>query len=140
MSRSGYTDDLDNWPLIQWRGRVASSIRGKRGQAMLRELLAALDAMPDKRLIDEELVNTEGEVCALGALGKARGIDMAQLDSEDYERVAQAFGVAEPLIQEIEYMNDEYNESRYDVTMTPEKRWQKMREWVASLIKPENAA
>ena len=48
MSRSGYSDDIDdNWAHIMWRGRVASSIRGKRGQAMLRELLAALDAMPE---------------------------------------------------------------------------------------------
>ena len=38
MSRSGYSDDLDNWDLIRWRGQVSSAIRGKRGQGFLREL------------------------------------------------------------------------------------------------------
>jgi hypothetical protein len=47
MSRSQYIDDCDdNWQLIRWRGMVASAIRGKRGQQFLKDLLAALDAMP----------------------------------------------------------------------------------------------
>jgi hypothetical protein len=45
MSRSGYSDDLDPLALGRWRGRVASAMRGKRGQAFLREMLAAMDAM-----------------------------------------------------------------------------------------------
>lgn len=58
MSRSGYSDDYDgdNWDLIRWRGAVTSAIRGKRGQAFLREALAALDAMPEKQLIAGDLV------------------------------------------------------------------------------------
>lgn len=54
MSRSGYTDDDDD-PLAtgRWRAQVRSAIRGKRGQAFLRELIAALDAMPEKALITE---------------------------------------------------------------------------------------
>jgi hypothetical protein len=55
MSRSGYSDDHSEWDLIRWRGAVASAIRGKRGQAFLRELLVALDAMPvsiDLRRVD----------------------------------------------------------------------------------------
>jgi len=47
MSRSGYSDDCDDqWSLICWRGAVKSAIRGKRGQAFLKEMLAALDALP----------------------------------------------------------------------------------------------
>lgn len=61
MSRSGYNDDIDNWALIKWRGQVASAIRGKRGQKMLRDLLAALDAMPEKSLIVHELESESGE-------------------------------------------------------------------------------
>lgn len=58
MSRHGYTDSCDdNFALIRWRGAAKSAIRGKRGQAFLRELLAALDAMPEKRLIARELVD-----------------------------------------------------------------------------------
>lgn len=59
MSRSGYTEDCDGWDLIRWRGAVASAIRGKRGQAFLREALAALDAMPEKQLISHDLVAFE---------------------------------------------------------------------------------
>lgn len=33
MSRSGYSEDLDMWDLIRWRGAVKSALRGKRGQA-----------------------------------------------------------------------------------------------------------
>ena len=62
MSRSGYSEDCDGWALVRWRGAVKSAIRGQRGQAFLRELLAALDAIPDKRLIAEELVDAQGAV------------------------------------------------------------------------------
>ena len=54
MSRSGYHDDCEGWDLI--RGAVKSAIRGRRGQAFLKEMLAALDALPEKRLITEDLV------------------------------------------------------------------------------------
>jgi hypothetical protein len=72
MSRSGYQDYTDQWEVIRWRGAVRSAIRGKRGQAFLREMLAALDALPDKRLIRNEL-EVNGEYCALGAVGPAAG-------------------------------------------------------------------
>ena len=131
MSRSGYIDDFDdNWALIRWRGQVASAIRGERGQALLRDLVTALDAMPEKSLIADELVTPEGDVCALGAVGKLRGVDMTVVDPEDYESVATIFNVAEPLAREIEYLNDE----RYR-RETPEQRWTRMREWAASQIK-----
>lgn len=108
MSRSGYTDDDGDDPLAlgRWRGRVASALRGKRGQEFLRELAASLDAMPEKRLIAHEL-KTEGQFCTLGVLGDARGIDLAKLDPEDYDGVAEAFGIAPCMAQEIVYENDE---------------------------------
>jgi len=106
-------------------------------------MLAALDAMPDKALVVGELETPEGDVCALGALGKVRGIDMAKIDPEDPPQVAAAFDIAEQLAQEIVYMNDEYYDFEYignmRVDITPEKRWQKMRDWVAKQIKPEAA-
>lgn len=108
MSRSGYTDECDDqWALIRWRGAVASAIRGERGQSMLRELLVALDAMPEKRLAAGSLVNADGEFCTLGALGAARGIELNAIDPEDRQQVAKAFGVAEALAAEIMYLNDE---------------------------------
>jgi hypothetical protein len=50
MGRAGYSEDCDGWALIRWRGAVTSAIRGKRGQAFLREMLDALDALPVKRI------------------------------------------------------------------------------------------
>ena len=131
VSRSGYHNDLDNWASIKWRGQVASATRGRRGQKLLRDLLIALDAMPEKALVVSELETEEGDVCTLGALGRARGLDMKEIDPEDPPQVAAAFDIAECLAQEIVYKNDEdgyYGE-------TPEQRWIRMRAWVVKQIK-----
>lgn len=133
MSRSGYSDELDNWELIKWRGQVASAIRGKRGQRLLRDLLDALDAMPTKRLIAHDLETEEGEVCALGAAVKARGLDPVDLDPDDWSQVAEALNIAEPLEREIAYRNDEFPLR----PETPEQRWRRMRDWVESQIQRE---
>jgi hypothetical protein len=134
MSRHGYHDDCDLDPLDlgRWRGRVASAIRGRRGQKLLRDLVAALDAMPEKCLIAREL-ESEGQVCALGAVGLARGIDMSGIDPEDAEQIAVTFDIAEPLAREIMYENDdEYHD------MTPERRWEYMRSWAEKRIKKDS--
>lgn len=157
MSRSGYTD-LDDSSLGLWRGAVHRAISGKRGQAALRELAAALDAMPVKILAAESLVNADGEFCTLGVLGQARALDMAPIDPEDYEAVAAAFNLAPAMVREIVYENDEGLRNREWVNVVicgpmrphsphrerhertvcisiPEsflapKRWQHMRAWV----------
>lgn len=130
MSRSGYSDDLDSWALIKWRGQVASAIRGARGQKLLSEMLIALDAMPEKSLTTSELETTDGEVCALGALGKMRGLKMDDIDPEDPDQVASVFDIAPQLAREIVNENDEYYRNE-----TPEQRWERMRVWVASKIR-----
>jgi len=127
MSRHSYSDSLDEWAMGRWRGAVASAIRGKRGQRLLRELAAALDAMSVKSLIEGSL-EFEGEVCALGALGMARGIDMSHVDPNDAEQVADTFGCSKALAREIMYENDEQWQ------VTPEQRWQAMRRWVERQI------
>lgn len=132
MSRSGYSDHLDNWQLIIWRGAVASAIRGKRGQEFLKEMLVAFDALSEKELIAHELQGGD-KVCAIGAVGAKRGVDMSRLDPEDRDAVADAFGIAPAMAAEITYMNDEAmwgNES-------PEARFTRMREWIVAQIKPE---
>ena len=134
MSRSGYCDDgEDVLALGRWRAQVASSIRGKRGQQFMRELVDALDALPEKRLIANDL-ETAGNVCAIGSVGLKRGVDMSKLDPEDPYSIAGVFGIAHQLVQEIEYMNDEafYGKG-------PEERWKFMRDWAASNIKPAPA-
>lgn len=139
MSRSGYTEDLEDLAMGRWRGQVASAIRGKRGQKLLRDLLAALDAMPEKALITHELRTEEGEVCALGALAVARGIDISKIDPSEPEEVGVAFDVAPQLAQEIVYMNDEHFDFRYEnqrcVPYTSEERWKAMRAWLVGKIR-----
>lgn len=132
MSRACYSDGDDNpdYPLALWRGAVASSIRGKRGQSLLKELVAALDAMPAKRLIAHELVK-DGECCALGAVALARGQDVSWVDPEAYEVVAAQFNISQPLAREIEYENDE---GFYGINETPENRWTRMRAWAVENI------
>ena len=147
MSRSGYDEDYEsdnNWGWIQWAGRVASSIRGKRGQAMLRALRDALDAMEVKALVKDSLVTRDGDCCAIGALLKQReppymvaifecqdGGEEDELE-EFNEIIAEDLDVAAPLVQEIVYQNDE----RCSLS-TPEERWTKMRAWVEKYIREE---
>jgi len=118
-----------------WRANVDRSLAGRRGQALLHELIAALDAMPEKRLISQELRAEAGEVCALGAVGLKRGIDMKDLDPECFEGVAKTFNIPTILAQEIFYQNDERN-----YRDTPEERWTSMRRWATDHLKqPETA-
>lgn len=64
--------------------------------------------------------------CALGCLGRKRGIDMAKIDQENTVQVGQAFGIAKALSAEIVFENDECG--------SPEQRWTRMRAWVVSKI------
>lgn len=126
MSRSGYSDDCENLEL--YRQAVRRATTGYRGQHLLRRLRDALDAMPVKRLIADEIRNAYGEVCALGALDPTAPYD----DAED---LARHFNVAHALAAEIVYMNDEYDHWR-NRNETPEQRWERMRAWVESQIVP----
>lgn len=146
MSRSGYDDDCDGWSLIRWRGAVKSAMRGSRGQIFFRDLAAALDAMPVKRLIAHELQTADGEFCTIGVLGAARGLDMLKLDPDWSEKVAEEFGIANALAKEIVFENDEGSPwYGYDgatgqrIRETPEQRWGRMRAWVESNIVKEPA-
>lgn len=131
MSRSGYSDDLDNWELIKWRGQVSSAIRGKRGQKLLRELAEAMDAMPTKELAANAL-HVDGAYCALGVVGAKRGVDLSALDPYDQEGVGKAFDIARPLAAEIAAINDDDFGYKSE---TPAHRWKRVREWVAEQIK-----
>lgn len=135
MSRSGYTDDIDDvLSYGQWRGQVASAIRGKLGQYMLKELLCALDEMPDKKLYAGNFKTESGEFCTLGVLGHKKDIKMADLGNADYgcnqREVGRRFNIAYQLASEIMFMNDE----GCRLYATPEQRWEDMRKWIADNI------
>jgi hypothetical protein len=133
MSRSGYSDDLDldTWDLVRWRGAVNSATKGKRGQSFFKELLVAMEAMPEKKLTKDAL-EENGEYCTLGVLGHSRGIDMSKIDTYDADRVAGVFNIATALAQEVVYMNDEWG--YYLREETPEERWERMYKWIKEQI------
>lgn len=132
MSRSEYGECETDWALIKYRGQVASATRGKRGQKFLRELLKALDEMPEKRLIDSELKTARGEVCAIGALMDRCGeLEDGPVDWPWVPALASKLDIAEQLLREIVFMNDEYAFREE----SPESRWCRMRAWVARQIK-----
>ena len=130
MSRSGYTDDCENIAL--YRNAVDRAIGGKRGQAFLREMAAALDAMPVKELVVNELVRHDGQACALGVVALARGFDASEIDESDPDEVAARFGIARSLAAEIAYENDDEWGSGND---TPAQRWTRMRAWVRNAVR-----
>lgn len=131
MTRHGYCDDIDDTLAYgRWRAQVLSAIRGKRGQTFLKELAAAMDAMPVKELIGHELINTNGQCCTIGVVCKSRGLDVSNVDIDVPEQVGNLVGIARQLAAEIEYENDDWCSN-----MSPEDRWKHMRKWVDERIK-----
>lgn len=151
MSRSGYCDcDCDEANANLYRANTDRAFAGKRGQAFLKEMLAAMDAMPEKRLIAYGFEVTEdldyranenvGDVCALGTVSKARGINMSDLNpliEDDDGRVGEIAGkrlnIAECMAREIMYWNDE----AFGRRETPEERFVRMRKWIEKQIRKE---
>ena len=154
MSRSGYFDDNDD-PLAlgRWRQAVTRALEGKRGQALLRELVQALDAMDDKRLYVGSFATPAGEFCTLGVLGAKRGTKMDDLgdgDDCDPATVGQRFGIAQAMAAEIMWMNDECAVDEWkwvDVEHCrpvrvrndnhAAERWQRMRAWAVENLKTD---
>lgn len=144
MSRHGYTDYIeDELAAGRWKGRVKSAIRGKRGQAFLKDLAAAMDEMPVKELIREELIDEDGQCCTIGVVCKARGLDVSRVDYEDSDAVGKLVDIAGPMAAEIEYWNDDGGD-RWGpdasgkwgtIYETDAERWARMREWVAKQIR-----
>lgn len=144
MSRSGYSDDYDGEGISPefWGAIVRRAAKGKRGQQFFRDLRDAMDAMPVKRLISGELVDADGEVCAIGSVGVRRGVDLSSMtkpadcsqadwecdwECEAQER-AEALGamlnIAPCLAQDVMYQNDECDQLHHDVTGEIVTGWQ----------------
>jgi hypothetical protein len=124
----------------RWQAQLASASRGKRGQRFFRDLVAALDAMPQKQLIASELETAEGAVCALGALGRHRGLDLKALDlgsddtdddgeDSDWDKLTETFGIAQQLARQVMHVNDE------SWVASAEERWAKVRDWAVRQIR-----
>ena len=148
MSRSGYTEDFgydEPGRMNLYRGNVARAIQGKRGQAMLRELAVAMDAMPVRGLVARSFKGKDGKVCPLGCLLVARGVDVGPLDAavgddDEYadsvaQEAADAVGVARSMAAEVMFENDD--PFGFRGPETDEERWARMRRWVDSQIRGE---
>ena len=154
MSRSGYSEDLAYEDPLQhgrWRAQVKSATRGKRGQRLLRDLVAALDAMEVKELHQRILVADDGCCCAMGAVLKHRGVQESYIQpapnkNEPYwedafeernQEIAGDLDVAHQLVAEIVDENDEmplsHKAEAWGCT-EEEARWRWMRSWAAARI------
>jgi hypothetical protein len=132
MSRSGYSFDHEDSTVNLWLGAVASAIKGKRGQAFLIETLAALDALPNKRLIAESFQESiSGDFCTLGVVCNSRGLYLQEDVNIDTHSVAETLGISRALGAEVMDENDQGG-YRHE---TPEQRWARMRGWVQSKIR-----
>lgn len=134
MSRSGYKYDCDARELALWRASVTRAICGKRGQAFLREMLAALDALPEKKLVHGKIVSDKGECCAMGAVALARKLDVSSVDETERDDVADVFGIAPALAAEIAFQNDEGSSFSWGGAEPEANRFARIRRWVVSQI------
>ena len=141
MSRAGFGDgDDSDYPYELWEKTCELALNGKRGQKFLRELVAALDALPEKKLIAGQLKDETGAVCALGAVCVRKHLYTPALEPREDEEylhwppLAGALKISETLVRLVEHENDESDEWR-DHKLTPEERWQHVRQWAKDMIK-----
>jgi hypothetical protein len=166
MSRISYSEEED-YPgqFSLWQGNCQRSLKGKAGQAALRELEAALLALPDKRLIAGKVIDAEGEVCAIGALAKHKGRDLLSEpnmydDGEfegdgEMEEIGMELGMPRLVAWKVVSKNDIEIDGKYEtlpgparwygdrpqvyVPVTPEQRYEQMLRWIRAQLTVENS-
>lgn len=128
MSRISYCDEEDHPGQFDlWQANCRRSLQGKRGKAELIQLRDALLALPDKRLIHGSLIDEDGELCAIGAYAKHKGLDLQKYDPEDAtDEVGIEAGMPDLVAWKVVEMNDE----QYHSGFTPEQRYEAMLGWV----------
>lgn len=144
--------DEEEWPgqFGLWDANCRRSIKGRKGQAALRELEAALLALPEKRLIADKLEDDEGRVCAIGALAKAKGVTPKADPDYEMEEVGVELGMPRMVAWKVVAENDVTLDKVWNVAegplapndypyqgglllirdVTPEERYEKMLAWV----------
>lgn len=137
---TGESDDPLDWG--RYQAALQSSLRGRRGQQLLRDLIAGLDALPEPELSRGVLADREtGCVCALGAVGLQRGQALDELAHEDFTRgadpedLAQQFDISPTLANEIVQTNDEWWHKSNE-KQAREARFQYVKEWAMSHLRP----
>lgn len=149
--RIDWTDDEERpGQFALWDANCLRSIKGKVGQRELRELEAALLALPSKRLVQGTLADDD-DVCAIGAYAKHKGVDISRFDPEDEsDGVGIAAGMPPLVAWKVVAMNDLHFDTVWEVAhgpiqrghgqyqggipyvrdMTPEERYERMLAWV----------
>ncbi len=129
--RISYTEDEEFGGQFElWQANCMRSLKGKVGQRELRELRAALLALPEKRLVCGLLESADGEMCAIAAYGKHKGVDLSEFDLDyDNDKVGIAGGMPSLVAWKVVEMNDvEFSH------VSREGRYERMLAWVESLI------
>jgi hypothetical protein len=148
VSRISYSDEED-YPgqFDLWRANLRRSLKGRNGRRALRDLEAALLALPDKRLIADHLA-ANGQVCAVGAivthrkvsLGQAREAVLRELEGEPREDDCEEWddcddmgeteevGVANGIPRLVAWRLVELNDMEL-ARFTPEERYEKVLAW-----------
>jgi hypothetical protein len=124
MSRINYSEDEERpGQFALWDANCRRSIRGKVGQRELRELEAALLALPEKRLIHGALINDDG-VCAIACYAKHKGIDLSKFDPEyESDEVGIAAGMPRLVAWKVVALNDVELDYRYVVMEGPTQKF-----------------
>ncbi len=142
MTRYCDSDDYyEPWMEGQAAGALRSAIRGRRGQRLLRDLIAGLDALPVPELSAGSLEDPEtGCVCALGAVRLHRGKQNVPLDFDptdddiDWRWLAKPFDISQTLSHAVVSAN-EYADKRNDED-SRRRRWKDVRAWAVSHLLP----
>lgn len=166
MSRieEGDCDDTESFlRACAFEGNAKRALKGRKGQAVLKELLAALEALPTKRLISGVFADLEipageapiydrvqGDVCTMGCLlvhrkmtkqYRPRGQALLEAvnevtchpDDGGSEAIRQA-AEALDLVYPLAYELAYQNDEEGAHSETPEERYERVLEWVKSKI------
>jgi hypothetical protein len=136
MSRLYQDDygDAEPWMEGQQAGALRSAIRGQRGQRLLRDLVAGLDALPTPELSAGALEHeATGCCCAFGAVRRYRGAAAVPLwfhpmeEDLDPPHFAEPFDVALALAWEVVEANEGWSDSNKEAARR--QRWERVRAW-----------
>lgn len=158
MSRIDYVDCDDNADFLRacaFEANTERHLKGEKGQKALRELEAALLALPEKKLLYSEFVvreegkDEEGAVCALGAVALKRRMDKGMTRAQALKEIKEKgplhdgdhpwTGIkktAEFMDLKVNFVWEvvEKNDEECSRNCKPEDRYQHVLEWVQKRI------
>ncbi len=123
-------EDFSGLEAGRWLARVRSALFGRPGQAVMAELEEALLALHHHRLIEGALFDADGEVCALGALGLRREVELPTGgDEEDVSETAFWAETHLGITYTLAWVIQEANDVQFG-RLSPEARYAAVFNWV----------